>query len=113
MQPSSGADASVDAAELANKYQALFSLYTQLETNAKQRGETEAKYQLMIERVRGGQLQPATLQKLDNIVNLVEQGNAQGAQAGFRDLTQKCWMDVKDFSNAVKVLSSFKQRFGH
>jgi len=62
----------------------------------------------MMDRLKAGQLQPATLQKFGVILAHVEQNNGQGAQAAVRELTQRCWADVKDFSNAVKVLASFK-----
>ena len=62
----------------------------------------------MMDRIKAAQLNATTLQKLQGLCGLVEQNNSQGAQAAFRDLTQKCWMDVKDFSNALKVLASFK-----
>jgi len=35
VQPSSGADAFPDAQEVANRFQALFNLYSSLETNQK------------------------------------------------------------------------------
>ena len=98
---------------MANNYQALFALYLQLEQNQKQKSETEAKFNAMADRINAGQLQGVTLQKLQGLLSLIEQNNNQGAQAAFRDLTQKCWADVKDFSNALKVLSSFKQKYQH
>lgn len=85
----------------------------QLEQNQKQKTETEAKFNIMVDRLNAGQLNNMTLQKLQSLLSLVEQSNSQGAQAAFRELTQKCWADVKDFSNALKVLSSFKQKYGH
>lgn len=112
-QPGSEAGPPVNAQELASNFQALFALYLQLEQNQKQKTDTEAKFNIMIDRINASQLQAITLQKLQSLIGLVEQNNSQGAQAAFRDLTQKCWSDVKDFSNALKVLSSFKQKYQH
>lgn len=110
-QPGSEAGPPVNAQALAGGFGALFAFYLQLEQNQKQKADTEAKFNIMVDRINAGQLQAATLHKLQGVLGLVEQSNHQGAQAAFRELTQKCWGDVKDFSNALKVLSSFKQKY--
>ena len=103
---------SVDPRVVAQSFQQIFGLYAQLETNPKQRSETEQKFNIMMDKLEQGGLQPATVSKLQVIAEMVEQSNHQGASQAFRDLTQRCWADVKDFSNALKVLSSFRQKYG-
>jgi len=49
---------------LASNCQALFALYSQLEQNQKQKTDTEAKFNIMMDRINAGQLQGVTLQKL-------------------------------------------------
>jgi len=108
---SAGAPA-VDTAQLSQQFTNIFSHYASLETNPKLRGETEAKFLVMIERMSAGQLAPLTLSKLSAIVEAIEANNSQVSSQAFRDLTQKCWPDVKDFSNALKALSTFRQKYG-
>lgn len=90
----------------------LFNAYFQVETNQKLRAETEQKFSIMMERLAAGSLHDLTLQRLKAISDAVEAGNHQAASTAFRELTVKCWNDVKDFSNALKVLSSYKAKFG-
>lgn len=104
-QPGQEAGPPVNAQALAGSCGALLSLYQQLEQNQRQKADTEAKFNIMMDRLNGGQLQAPTLQRLQSLVAHVEQSNHPGAAAAFRDLSQKCWGDVKDFSNALKVLS--------
>lgn len=91
----------------------LFELYAQVEQNQKLRNETESKFSIMMDRLKANALQDLTLQKLQLIADCLEQNNAPGASQAFRELTTKCWNDVKDFSNAMKTLVSFKQKYQH
>jgi hypothetical protein len=97
--------------ELSQGLAGLHGLYQQLETNQKLRGETEQKFSVLMERMSSGCLQETTLQRMQALVQAVEADNSQAASAAFRELTVKCWNDVKDFSPALKALSTFKQRF--
>ena len=58
-----------------------------------------------------GVLADLTITHMQMIADAIEQNNSQASGQAFRDLTQKCWPDVKDFSNALKVLSQFKQKY--
>ena len=101
----------VDVGQLQQSLNSLYGLFTQLETNQKLRSETEQKFEILTSRLAAGGLQPVTLEKISAIVQAVDANNSQAASVAFRELTVKCWNDVKDFSNCLKVLSSFKQRF--
>lgn len=103
---------SVDANQLQQSLTNLFNVYCQFEANQKLRAETEQKFNIMVDRMAAGSLHDLTLQKLKAISDAVEASNHQAASTAFRELTVKCWNDVKDFSNAMKALSSFKAKYG-
>lgn len=75
------------------------------------KSETEQKYNIMVERLSAGTLHDLTMQKLSVLCEAVEANNAAASATAFRELTSKCWNDVKDFSNALKALSTFRQKF--
>merc|ERR1719163_325125 len=102
----------VSAQELIGGYQALFGHYSQVEANQRLKADTESKLALMVDKINGGQLPPATLEKLQTIMLRIQEGNGPAAQAAFREATTKCWGDVKDFANALKLLAAFKQKYG-
>jgi hypothetical protein len=47
---------SVDTRHVAQSFQQLFGLYSQLETNSKQLSETEQKFNIMMDRLEQGAL---------------------------------------------------------
>ena len=102
----------MDSSQLQQSLVDLFGLYFQVETNAKLKAETEQKYSVLMDRLASGSLHDLTLQRLSALCEAVESNNGQASGAAFRDLTAKCWNDVKDFSNALKTLSQFRQKFG-
>ena len=54
---------------------------------------------------------PLTLEKLMALATQIEQGTPVQASNANRELTQKCWADIKEFSNALKALSTFKKNY--
>ena len=62
----------MNSQELASNYEALFAAYSQLEMNQKAKAETEAKFNTMVERLRAGQLQAGTLERLSSLLSLIE-----------------------------------------
>jgi len=61
-QPSAGP--AVNVQDIVGGIQNLFNIYVQIETNQKAKSETEAKYNIMMQKIQGGQLQEMTMQKL-------------------------------------------------
>ena len=45
------------------------------------------------------------------MLTAADQNNLQVAQNIHKDMIQKCWNEVKDWINGLKVLITFKQRF--
>lgn len=71
-QPGAEAGPPVNTQALAGGYGALVAFYAQLEQDPKQRAATEAKFNVMVDRMNAGQLQALTLQKLQGLLSLVE-----------------------------------------
>jgi len=108
-QPSQSSQVSVD--QLAGSLSTIFGLYMQVEQNQRVKGDTEQKFNIMMERMQGNKISQVTLEKIDFLVTQIKNGQTQGRQAAMRDLTSKCWPDIKEFSNALKVLSNFKDQY--
>ena len=89
----------------------LFNVYSQVEPNAKVKQQTETVYNLLRDRLQEGGLSPHVLSMLLPMLIAADQNNLTVAQNLHKDMIQKCWNEVKDWINGLKVLITFKQRF--
>jgi hypothetical protein len=65
----------------------------------------------MLDRISSNSLNPLTMDALNVLSQAINEGNYQGCQQAFREITQKNWGDVKDYSNALKTIANFKQKY--
>jgi len=98
----------VNIGNLRANFQGFYGQFTQVEQNQKVLSDADAKFNILMERLNDGNLNPLTLQKMQTLSDCIEQANHQGSGAAMRELTQLCWGDIKEFSNALKVLSSYR-----
>ena len=108
---SGGSGTEQQVQEVLNALGNLFNVYSQVEPNAKVKQQTEIVYNLLRDRLQEGTLSPNVLSMLLPMLVAADQNNLQVAQNIHKDMIQKCWNEVKDWINGLKVLITFKQRF--
>jgi hypothetical protein len=66
----------------------------------------------MLDRLNNNEINTVTIANLSNLSQNINDGNHQGSQQALREINSKCWADVKDFSNALKAIAGFKNKYG-